>query len=179
MTIALRAAACAVALGAAPIAHADYTVEMNAIDVKGVERSLGTIAIAAAAGGGVTFTPNLQGLPPGTHGFHVHQFPNCGAREKAGALEAGALAGDHYDPKKTGKHGGPEGDGHLGDLPPLQVGGDGRATRPVTARRLALRELANHSLVIHAGGDNASDQPKPNGGGGARIACGLVQARVR
>ena len=32
------------------------------------------------------------------------------------------------------------------------------------------------SLVLHGGGDNHSDQPKPNGGGGDRIACGVVQA---
>ena len=29
--------------------------------------------------------------------------------------------------------------------------------------------------MIHAGGDNYSDQPKPNGGGGARIACGVIE----
>ncbi len=29
-------------------------------------------------------------------------------------------------------------------------------------------------LVIHEGGDNYSDTPKPLGGGGGRIACGVV-----
>jgi Cu-Zn family superoxide dismutase len=29
--------------------------------------------------------------------------------------------------------------------------------------------------MIHAGGDNYSDQPVPLGGGGARIACGVVK----
>ncbi|MGI9335880.1 MAG: superoxide dismutase family protein, partial [Gammaproteobacteria bacterium] len=29
-------------------------------------------------------------------------------------------------------------------------------------------------LMIHAGGDNFSDQPKALGGGGARAACGVV-----
>ena len=28
--------------------------------------------------------------------------------------------------------------------------------------------------MIHAGGDNYSDQPQPLGGGGARIACGVI-----
>jgi Cu-Zn family superoxide dismutase len=29
--------------------------------------------------------------------------------------------------------------------------------------------------MIHEGGDNYSDKPKPLGGGGARIACGVVK----
>jgi Cu-Zn family superoxide dismutase len=28
--------------------------------------------------------------------------------------------------------------------------------------------------MIHVGGDNMSDQPKPLGGGGARYACGVI-----
>jgi superoxide dismutase, Cu-Zn family len=28
--------------------------------------------------------------------------------------------------------------------------------------------------MIHAGGDNYADQPQPLGGGGARIACGVI-----
>jgi superoxide dismutase, Cu-Zn family len=28
--------------------------------------------------------------------------------------------------------------------------------------------------MIHAGGDNYADAPKPLGGGGARVACGVV-----
>ena len=28
---------------------------------------------------------------------------------------------------------------------------------------------------VHAGGDNYSDQPAPLGGGGARIACGVIK----
>ena len=35
--------------------------------------------------------------------------------------------------------------------------------------------LRGKSVVIHAGGDNYSDQPQPLGGGGARIACGVIE----
>ena len=38
-----------------------------------------------------------------------------------------------------------------------------------------LAALRGKTLMIHAGGDNYSDQPKPLGGGGARIACGVIQ----
>jgi len=45
---------------------------------------------------------------------------------------------------------------------------------PVTAPHLKLADLHGHAIVIHAGSDNYADEPKPLGGGGARIACGVV-----
>jgi Cu-Zn family superoxide dismutase len=156
-------------------ALADYRVEMNAIDLRGVGASLGTVVVTEAPQGGVMLKPELKGLPPGTHGFHMHEFANCGAKEKDGKLSAGELAGGHWDPDKAGKHGSPAGGGHRGDLPPLQVAADGSATGAVAAPKLKLTDFRNKALVIHAGGDNHSDQPKPNGGGGERIACGAVE----
>jgi Cu-Zn family superoxide dismutase len=158
-------------------ALADRIVAMNAIDENGIGASVGTVTLSEAQGGGVTLTPQLHGLPPGTHGFHVHESGNCGAKEQDGKMTAGLLAGGHLDPARTGKHEGPEGKGHQGDLPPLVVGADGKATRPVSSGRLTLAELADKALVIHEGGDNFSDQPKPLGGGGKRIACGVVEAQ--
>jgi Cu-Zn family superoxide dismutase len=159
---------------AAGAAHADYRVDMNQVDIRGVGAPLGTVTISAGPSGGVVLTPDLKGLPPGTHGFHVHEFANCAAREKDGKMEAADLAGGHYDPKKTAKHTGPQGSGHEGDLPPLVVDASGTATKAVSTQRLQLKDLRRRSLVIHEGGDNFSDQPKPNGGGGTRIACGVI-----
>jgi len=46
----------------------------------------------------------------------------------------------------------------------------------VLAPRLKrLEELKGHALMVHAGGDNYADQPKPLGGGGARVACGVIK----
>ena len=50
---------------------------------------------------------------------------------------------------------------------------------PLVLRRLTgvvdkLSDLSGRSLMIHAAGDNYSDDPKPLGGGGARIACGVI-----
>ena len=90
-------------------------------------------------------------------------------------MPAGA-AGGHFDPQHTGKHEGPEGSGHLGDLPLLQAAADGTATQTLTAPHL--KEVAvvrGKAVVIHAGGDNYRDQPAPLGGGGARIACGILE----
>ena len=39
---------------------------------------------------------------------------------------------------------------------------------------LKLEDVAGRALVIHEGGDNYSDTPKPLGGGGVRMACGVI-----
>src|SRR5205085_9238224 len=90
----MRTTLLAAALAAASTAAlADYRVDMNAIDARGVGAAIGTVAIADDGHGGIRLTPDLKGLPPGEHGFHIHEFPNCGAREKDGKPSAGELAG--------------------------------------------------------------------------------------
>jgi Cu-Zn family superoxide dismutase len=42
------------------------------------------------------------------------------------------------------------------------------------APRLSTDDLKGRAIVIHSGGDNYSDTPRPLGGGGARVACGVV-----
>jgi len=163
---------------AAASAIAQTRVEMNLVDIKGVGASVGTVEFAPAQGGnGVVITPKLKGLPPGVHGFHVHEFANCGAKEKDGKLSAAEAAGGHYDPKKTKVHQGATGNGHIGDLPPLTVDAQGNASQAMIAPRLSMKDLPRRALVIHEAGDNQSDQPKPNGGGGERIACGVIAAK--
>lgn len=116
---------------------------------------------------GLLILPQLFELPPGLHGFHVHQNPNCTAH--------GDGAGGHQDPHNTHSHQGPYGKGHLGDLPVLYVDTKGRANTPTLAPRLKTSELRKHTLMIHEGGDNYSDKPAPLGGGGARVACGVIE----
>lgn len=115
---------------------------------------------------GLLITPSFTGLPPGLHGFHLHQHANC--------ANHGSDAGSHFDPQNTNSHLGPFGQGHLGDLPVLYVNSEGIATTPVLAPRLKTSDLRSLSVMIHEGGDTYSDTP-PLGGGGARIACGPIQ----
>jgi Cu-Zn family superoxide dismutase len=56
----------------------------------------------------------------------------------------------------------------------LFVTADGRATHPVLAPRLRVSDLRGRSLMVHAGGDNHADHPEKLGGGGPRMACGVV-----
>jgi Cu-Zn family superoxide dismutase len=155
--------------------HADQlTVTIHLSTDAGIGKEVGIIKIEDTPQGAI-FTPSLRGLPPGLHGFHVHEHSHCGPADKDGKMTAGMAAGGHFDPEKTGKHLGPYGKGHLGDLPPLYVDADGTATLPVLAPRLKVSDLKGRSLMIHGGADNYSDEPKPLGGGGARIACGTME----
>jgi Cu-Zn family superoxide dismutase len=108
-------------------------------------------------------------------GFHIHENPSCAALEKDGKPVAGLGAGGHYDPTHSGKHAGPAGDGHAGDLPALSVAADGTATHTVIAPKLKIADIIGRAIIIHAGSDNYSDNPQPLGGGGARIACGIIE----
>jgi Cu-Zn family superoxide dismutase len=116
---------------------------------------------------GLLLTPNLRNLPQGVYGFHIHEGAFC--------TNHGMGAGGHLDPENTEQHNGPyRGNGHLGDLPVLIVDAQGKATLPVLAPRLKLGMITGHTIMIHAGSDNYSDQPEKLGGGGARIACGVI-----
>jgi Cu-Zn family superoxide dismutase len=150
-----------------------WAIPMYRVDESGIGPPIGMIQ-AADGKDGLVLKPQLKGLPPGAHGFHVHENLSCAPAEKDGKPVAALAAGGHYDPQETKKHAGPKGQGHLGDLPALQVAPNGTATQPVSAPRLKLADLKGRTLVIHAGADNYSDEPAPLGGGGARIACGLM-----
>jgi Cu-Zn family superoxide dismutase len=152
----------------------DKTVEVHKISTSGVGDAIGTIKFSENDSG-LVLLPNLKGLTPGTHGIHIHTNPSCEPGVKDGKKEAGHAAGGHYDPQSSNKHEGPKGSGHHGDLPVLNVAQDGSANQPLIAPRLKLADVVNRTVIIHEGGDNYSDQPKPLGGGAGRIACGIIQ----
>lgn len=171
MKTSLFAAAC---LAASSLAlGAEITVAVSTAEKQGEGTALGTVRIVETAHG-LAFYPALNGLPPGLHGFHIHEKPSCAAGESNGTTVPALAAGGHLDPHGSKKHGEPWGDGHLGDLPPLFVAADGKATSPVLGPRLKLADVKQRSLMIHAGGDNHADHPMPLGGGGARVACGVI-----
>jgi Cu-Zn family superoxide dismutase len=162
-----------VALIAAPVAAAQVSVPMAVVTEQGVGAPIGTVTLLDSPSG-LVVTPDLAGLPPGSHGFHVHARGDCGVTLTDGKPVPAGAAGGHFDPHGTRTHLGPTGAGHLGDLPVLEVAADGRATTAVTAARLTVAQVQGLSLMLHAGGDNYADQPAPLGGGGLRIACGTI-----
>ena len=119
---------------------------------------------------------DFKNLPSGLHGFHIHENPSCDATtDPQGKVQAALGAGGHYDPDKTGKYLGPNGKGHKGDLPVLNVGADGKKKMSFYVPHLTVKEIRERSIIVHEGGDNYKDQPNLSGGGGARIACGVIK----
>ncbi|WP_332060863.1 superoxide dismutase [Cu-Zn] SodC [Bartonella sp. CB74] len=147
-------------------------VKIYELEEDNIKKPIGIITIEENAHG-LIFTPSLFSLPEGFHGFHVHMNPSCDTKE--GVI--GGAAGGHYDPQNTKKHLGPYNiHGHFGDLPVLYVDDQGRATMSVLAPRIKkISDIKNRALIIHLGGDNQSDKPLPLGGGGARLACGIIE----
>ncbi|MBV8971708.1 MAG: superoxide dismutase family protein, partial [Sphingomonadaceae bacterium] len=93
-----------------------------------------------------------------------------------------ASSGGHFNP--TGKmHGrdNPMGP-HLGDLPNVVVGKDGKGAVDVTVAGLTLTggttpllDADGAAVVLHAGPDDYKTDP--SGNSGDRIACGTLAAR--
>jgi Cu-Zn family superoxide dismutase len=152
---------------------ASVHVTMRQVDSVGVGQIIGMIEFQDTAKG-LKIWPRLRALTQGQHGIHVHQNPNCGTAAKDGKMVPGLAAGGHFDPTNAGRHEGPTGQAHLGDLPVLYVDVAGKASRNSWAPRLKTTDLAGRAIIIHAGGDNYSDNPKKLGGGGAGVACGVV-----
>lgn len=165
-----------IGMSGSPCLAAEKTIDIHMVsasaDNKGIGEKIGTITFEETKKG-LAVRPELKGLTPGEHGFHLHENPSCDSAEKEGKWVAAEAAGGHFDPEHTSKHLGPKGKGHLGDLPKLIVTKKGKAEVSGTAARLKLSDLEGHSIVIHEHGDNYSDHPTL-GGGGARIACGVI-----
>ena len=148
-------------------------MSLQSIDANGIGDSIGTVT-AQDTDQGMVIYPDLVGLTPGEHGFHLHSKASCEEGQTAeGTTVAGLAAGGHWDPDETGQHLGPFGNGHRGDLSRLIVDDDGRTNTSVVAPRISTADLRGKALIVHAGGDTYRDEP-PLGGGGARIACGVV-----
>lgn len=142
------------------------------IDAQG--RSVGKATLVKTPNG-VLIEAELERLPPGEHGFHIHERGRC---EPAGKFES---AGGHFTPRRM-QHGflmagGP----HAGDMPNLFAAADGRARVHVFAVHVSLGQGADSlldtdgsSIVVHAGADDYRSQP--SGAAGARIACAVVAA---
>lgn len=165
-------AAALLAPGGALLAADEGRAVLKSVD--GAE--VGTVALRQAAFGGVILTLSGTGLPPGPHGFHLHETGECDA---ATGFES---AGGHLNP--TGhSHGwlsemGP----HLGDLPNIMVPEDGELAVEFFVPMLSLGPVADaHSVMAGDGtavmvhSDRDDYETDPGGDAGERIACGVIE----
>ena len=131
----------------------------------------GTVRLMQLADGSVEVSVELTGVPPGVHGFHIHDKGDCG--------DNGNAAGGHFNPSAT-PHGAPTADPHhAGDFGNVTADANGVVSTRFTTRSVTVEAGANsavgHAIVLHANPDDLTTQP--TGNAGARIACGVVQAQ--
>lgn len=135
----------------------------------GMGASAGTARVEQVPDG-LKVSVTVEGLTPGVHGAHVHTTGKCDAPDFT-------TAGGHWNPTAH-KHGArnPEGP-HVGDLPNLTVGANGKGTLTFTLKGGTYDGLLDQdgaAMVIHAGPDDLMTDPAGNSGG--RIACGVFAA---
>ncbi len=129
----------------------------------------GTVRLAQLTDGSVRVMVDLTGVPPGVHGFHIHEKGDCG--------DNGNAAGGHYNPTST-PHGSPNADAHhAGDFGNVTSDDAGRVRHEFTTRSITVEagptSAVGHAIILHANPDDLVTQPTGNAGG--RIACGVVQ----
>lgn len=145
----------------------------------------GTIEFVQQGRKNVTVNVKISGLPPGKHGFHIHE---------AGDLtDSCQSACKHFNPHNT-NHGGPQSKiRHVGDLGNIEADKNGNVNIEFMDHRIKLKGINNiigRSVVIHdkeddlgLGGLDESgkifnkkiyQESLKTGNAGARIACGVI-----
>lgn len=115
---------------------------------------------------------DLTGLPPGKHGFHIHEKGDCSAPDASSA-------GGHFNPDGN-KHGAPEAsEHHMGDLGNLEAdaGGHAHYERTVNFLEIAVdpNTIDGKAVIVHAQEDDLHSQPAGNSG--PRLACGIIRKK--
>lgn len=121
---------------------------------------------------GVLVQASLEGFPPGSHAFHLHETGSCSPDFTA--------SGGHYNPHGTG-HGFLDPAGrHVGDLPNIHVPESGELEVELFADLATLNEGDaalldddGSAIVVHRDADDYSTDPA--GAGGDRIACAVIR----
>ena len=169
--------------GAAPgVPARGITVNQNVVQkasakIEGGKIS-GTIELneyQVANGSLVQVVYNLEGVPPGTHGVHVHTVGKCDGPDFTGA-------GGHFDP-------GPAGNTdpdlnhpyHSGDLPNIVASATGAVAVTSYTTRLNLGgplsplDADGAAIILHQNPDTHQTGTKGQGvGGGTASACGVI-----
>uniref|UniRef100_A0A0R3PEU8 Superoxide dismutase [Cu-Zn] n=1 Tax=Angiostrongylus costaricensis TaxID=334426 RepID=A0A0R3PEU8_ANGCS len=125
--------------------------------------------------GVVTIIGSVDGLSPGPHGFHVHEF---------GDLGNGCLAaGNHFNPLRS-DHGSPVNPPsrrHVGDLGNIMTPANDSTMIDIQDSLIAFtgtRGIVGRAFAIHANvddlGTGGNEGSRTTGNAGSRLACGII-----
>jgi Cu-Zn family superoxide dismutase len=116
----------------------------------------------------VKVVADIEGLTPGKHGFHIHEWGDCSSKD-------GAAAGGHYNPSGAA-HAAPDAaQRHAGDLGNLEANAAGMAHLEFNDSVMKFSgpaSIIGRGMIVHANADDLKTQPTGNAGG--RLACGVI-----
>ncbi|MEP7028686.1 MAG: superoxide dismutase family protein [Candidatus Eisenbacteria bacterium] len=132
----------------------------------------GTVQFIAEKDGSVRVIADLDGLTPNAqHAMHIHEVGDCSAPDAMSAK-------GHYNPEAKDHGLPPAEDRHAGDLGNVTADGSGHAHYEVTVHNISLTGTHNpvygRAVIVHAKPD---DGGQPTGNAGARLGCGVIEAR--
>ncbi len=133
-------------------------------------QAVGMVHFQQMADGSVEVKVDLKNVPPGVHGFHVHDKGDCG--------DNGNAAGGHFNPMSM-PHGAPDAvSHHAGDFGNVTADASGTVSATFTTHSVTVtagdKSVVGHAVILHGNPDDLTSQP--SGNAGPRIACGVVQA---
>ena len=131
------------------------------------QQASGTVSFTPMSNGRVQVKADLQNVPAGMHGFHLHEVGDCSNN--------GQAAGGHFNPTMM-PHGAPDAASHhAGDFGNVTADASGIVHTSFTTTALSLsgtNSAVGRAVVLHGGSDDLTSQPAGNSG--PRIACGVV-----
>lgn len=153
----------------ATVARADDSVTRAVAKLEPTEGSkVSGVIMFEKTGEGVHVTGKIEGLTPGKHGFHIHEFGDITSAD-------GKAAGGHFNPSGA-PHAGMDAEmRHEGDMGNVEADADGVANVDVTNPMLSFEgknSILGRGLVVHAGTDDLKSQP--SGDAGARAAVAVI-----
>ena len=154
------------------IARGDEDPLAQLQDIEG--NPVGEVRLSQHTEDQVDVQATVHDLPPGFHGFHVHEVGQC---EPPFTSAGGHLnLEDAFHPD------------HSGDMPVLLVNNDGTGEASFQTDRFMLKDLFDEdgsAIIVHALPDNYANIPErygevdqqtlETGDSGERIACGVIQ----
>jgi len=172
----IAVAAAAALSGAVALANTQqHTTAKAEITGKGITGTAQLAEHPQGTGAMVEITIRVSGLTPGRHGVHLHAVGKCEPDFTAAAGHFDPGPASNTDPDANHPY-------HMGDVPNLEVGADGRGEMKIMTTRVTLSagplsvfDADGTAIIVHGNEDKGTTgEPKSGVSGGPRVACGVL-----
>jgi len=117
---------------------------------------------------GIKIIADIEGLTPGKHGMHIHEFGDCNAPDATSA-------GGHFNPASKPHSAFENKERHAGDLENINADANGKAHLELFDRTMKFdgdKSILGRAVIVHEKEDDLKTQPTGNAGG--TVACGVI-----